>query len=150
MFIFKLSPTALSNGVPGPEIDCMMPWESRQRWKAFEVYWTPLVVMKDKTSIIRRVLVSDGLLDRIDRKLFRDALRHRPTDHLAREGVYHASQIEPSFLGGDVGDVAHPELILLPDRKHPLYDIQPWIARFHCLLLSALSRSTFGDKANAA
>jgi len=40
-----------------------------------------------------------------------DRLVHRPADDPAAVGVHNPGQVEPAFLGGDVGDVAEPDLI---------------------------------------
>lgn len=59
----------------------------------------------------RRPLSSNGPPQRLRRELLRHPRPKRIAHHLACEDVLDAGQIEPSFIGGDVGNVAHPGFV---------------------------------------
>lgn len=103
----KDSASALSHGLPGRDMDWAIPWDSRQRWNAREVYWEP------RSSWKTRPKSSDGppsdcLLERIRDQLLGHAPGHRPARDLPMERTDHGCEIGPSFTRSDVGDVAHP------------------------------------------
>lgn len=51
-----------------------------------------------------------------------DARLHRPADDLAREKIEHDSQVQPTLVGPDVGDVGDPRLVGLRDIA-PLFEM---------------------------
>ena len=59
----------------------------------------------------RRLLPLDGHGQCRDRQIRPHVVTHRPADDLPCEKIEHDSQIEPSFLGWDIGDVSEPDLI---------------------------------------
>ena len=67
------------------------------------------VVAGHRREAVRRALPSDGLPRRIDGRLLRDPVRHRPSDDFAMPRVHHGREVEPAPVGADIGDVADPE-----------------------------------------
>jgi hypothetical protein len=59
----------------------------------------------------RRLLPLDGHGQCRDRQIRPHVVTHRPADDLPCEKIEHDSQIEPSFLGWDIGDVSEPDSI---------------------------------------
>src|SRR5450631_1618745 len=59
----------------------------------------------------RRLLPLDGHCQSRDRQIRPHVVTHRPADDLPCEKIEHDSQIEPSFLGWDIGYVSKPDLI---------------------------------------
>ena len=57
---------------------------------------------------LSRIPTTKGHLQRIHGQLARHPGGGRPTDHLSVEQVQEHSQIQPSFIGGDVGDITNP------------------------------------------
>lgn len=57
------------------------------------------------------IFPGSGALRGVDDEIFVDAARHTPADNLAREEVGAGRQVEPSLLGGDVGDVPALRLV---------------------------------------
>ena len=59
----------------------------------------------------RRLLALDGHGQGRDRQVRAHVVTHRPANDLSGEKIEHDSQIEPSFLGWDIGYVSEPDLI---------------------------------------
>jgi hypothetical protein len=59
----------------------------------------------------RRFLSLDGHSEGRDSQLRPHMLTHRPANDLAGKKIEHDGQIEPSFLGWDIGYVGEPDLI---------------------------------------
>jgi hypothetical protein len=60
---------------------------------------------------LRRSAVQDGHVQGAEGEMPVDRIRHRPADDLARVEIEQRRQIEPAFLGANVGDIADPCLI---------------------------------------
>jgi hypothetical protein len=61
----------------------------------------------------------DGVHDQICLKVW----SHRPSDHATAAKIDHRREEEPAFVGGDVGDVGHPDLVGPIGRKAPLQQV---------------------------
>jgi len=59
----------------------------------------------------RRPLCANGPPQRLRRQLLRHPRAERVAHHLARKNVLDTGQVEPSFVGGDVRDVADPGFV---------------------------------------
>ena len=59
----------------------------------------------------RGLLALDGHGQGRDRQVRPHVVTHRPANDLSGEKIEHDSQIEPSFLGWDIGYVSEPDLI---------------------------------------
>jgi hypothetical protein len=59
----------------------------------------------------------------LQRQVGRHAGLGGPTDHAAREQIDHDRQIQPAFVGLDVGDVRHPDLVGRIDLELPIQGV---------------------------
>jgi len=64
-----------------------------------------------KEEIARRSTMRDGHIEGFHDDAGSHVVVHRPADDLAREQVDHHGQVEPAFVGADVGDVGNPLLV---------------------------------------
>src|SRR5436190_9139105 len=64
-----------------------------------------------KDQLRRRLAMSLSHVPCSQDELSIDGLAHSPADDAPAEEVHDASQIKPSFRGGDIGDVSDPDLI---------------------------------------
>ena len=78
----------------------------------------PIIVRSILAASIRvvqqtlsRISTAKGHLQRIYGQLTGHSGGGRPTDHLSVEKIQEHSQIQPSLIGGDVGDITNPGMI---------------------------------------
>lgn len=79
----------------------------------------------------------DGHQQRINGQVAAHARFHRPANDLAREQIEHYRQIQPAFIGADVGDVGDPDLVRLADVELALQPVRRW-----CGWLATIATST--------
>jgi hypothetical protein len=56
-------------------------------------------------------MVSQGMVQSRNRKVRLQTLRAGPSDYAATPQVENRGQVEPSFIGLEIGDIGHPDLI---------------------------------------
>lgn len=76
---------------------------------------TPPIRMVDQAG--RWTLGRHGAEKGLTHQVLRHSFAHRVSHDLAGEEVFMASEIEPAFGGGDVGDIRYPDLIGSISRK---------------------------------
>ena len=89
-----------------------------------------LIVVKNQSSRLR-LFFPDRLLQCIDHQILPHGGGHGPTNHSPSEDIQDNGQEEKALLGGDVGDVAHPELMGRAGFKNPTNAIEPRIVARH-------------------
>jgi hypothetical protein len=60
----------------------------------------------------------------IERQIACHPIRHGPTHNTPAVQIQRGGQVEPPFLGGDVGDIRHPLLIGSLGREVPLQHVR--------------------------
>ena len=67
--------------------------------------------MEDQPDLLAWMTLEPRHAQRVDDNVTRHVLAQAPADHLAAEQVDHDGQEQPAFVGGDVCDVARPDLV---------------------------------------
>jgi len=81
-----------------------------------------------------RLAPPDGHQQRINGQVAAHTRLHRPTNYLSREQIEYHRQIQPTFVGADIGDVGDPDLVWLADVELALQPI-----RRRCWRLAAIA-----------
>ena len=69
---------------------------------------TAAIAVEDQRSVLAGRALEPGHLQRVDDELASHAVAHRPAHDPATEQIYNYGQIQPSFFGWDISNIARP------------------------------------------
>jgi len=81
------------------------------------------IAVKDQPGLLGGAALEPGHAHGIDDDVARHVFAQRPAHHLAAEQVDHHGQKEPALVGGDVGNIARPDLVRLAYGELPIEQI---------------------------